>query len=289
MKKLNISSQAMLVSSKFKLLGIYRKDEVATDHVNTHYEAKDVAKVTKCLLQGRHLKNIKAVRTAVCDFIGKHTLPWSEDGKRLLPATNFDKFQAQIEDFKHQWKIEVDDFIRRYDDILYESASMSGKLFEANAFPSKDDIKKKFSFSVNFSSVPNANDFRIDLIGESAEAEIRKSIEDQVSSEVLDGKKDILERITKNMKHLAGVLTDPNKQFRKSALTNAKEMATLLNDLNITQDKTITKLSESTSKLLNDFDPDTLVEGGQEIQQQAGEKVQEHMADLEQTASQIFG
>ncbi len=286
--KINISDNAILVSTSFKVLGIHKKDELATDHVNSHFESS-TAKCSKALLHGRHLKGIKAVRTAVCDFIGRNTLPWSEDGKRLLPAANFDKFQSKMEDFKHQWRVEVEDFVRRWDDMLYEAASASGKLFDKSAYPDKSEVTGKFKFSVNFSKVPNANDFRVELISESAEAEIRKSISDQVNQEVLSGKRDILERITKNMRHLAEVLTDPKKQFRKSALTNATEMAQLLKDLNVTNDPSITDLADDAKSLLDNFDADDLITKGQEAQIEAGKKVNESLGKIEQTANAIFG
>jgi hypothetical protein len=285
---INISDNAILVSTSFKVLGIHKKDEVATDHVNSHFQSSS-AKCSKALLNGRHLKGIKAVRTAVCDFIGKNTLPWSEDGKRLLPAANFDKFQSKMEDFKHQWRVEIEDFVRRWDDMLYEAATMSGQLFDKSAYPDKSEVTGKFKFSVNFSKVPSANDFRVDLISESAAAEIRKSISDQVGQEVMSGKRDILERITKNMRHLAEVLTDPNKQFRKSALTNASEMAELLKTLNVTNDTNIDSLASDAMDLLEKFNADELIDKGTEAQIEAGKKVNESLGKIEETANAIFG
>ena len=286
----SISSSAMLVSANFKMLGVFRKDIEATDHVNSHYESKgEVASVTKQLFSPRHLKHIKSVRTSIGEYIWRHTLPWSEDGKRLLPADIFDDFQAKMEDFKHQWRVEVDDFMRRWDDMMYEAASEAGKMFDKNDYPSAEDAKKKFGFSISFMKVPDKKDFRIDIISKAAQAKIRKDIEAQVQGEVVAGKREILERIQYNMQHLASVLSDDKKQFRKSALQNAKEMSKLLKGLNITNDPAITDLEKTTTKMLDTLDADELLEKGKDEQKKAAEKVNESLGKIEQTASAIFG
>ena len=65
----------------------------------------------------------------------------------------------------------VTEFINTYKDEVINVHMKLGDLFLREDYPTTDELKRKFAFSINYMPLPDAGDFRVD-IGNEALAEL---------------------------------------------------------------------------------------------------------------------
>ena len=249
---ISIGSSAMLVELSVRNWTGRKLDKSVSAEI-------DVAKKTKTSVVNAN-KNLMA-GTGVLDKIIKYaaqvrgwhvaqTLPWSDNGSRLLPMSNFMAYKQQLNVLQDNYNALVDKFIEAYPNLVIAAAFQLGDLFDRAEYPEVHTLKKRFKFQYNFFPVPTANDFRID-IGEDAKAEIIANC-DLAYQERLDNAMrdawarlhDCLTRMSDRLQYDQVPSDDPNSHgtalkpriFRDSLMDNAIELVGMLKHLNITQD-----------------------------------------------------
>src|SRR5262249_53471202 len=120
-------------------------------------------------------------------------------------------------------------------------------LFDEKDYPAAKDIRSKFKLATKTFPVPDANDFRSDVLDEETVEDIKREL-DETSVEVLDGAmRDTIEQITTVVGHMAGKLKAYGKDdsfFTKAIVNNVRELAELLPAFNLTSDPALDKVIE---------------------------------------------
>jgi len=262
---ISIASSAMLVELSISSWTARKLDKKVSAEVDSAKGAKTNA--------GNYNKNLLA-GTGFLDTITKYaanarawhisqTLPWSDNGLRLLPVSNFITYKEQLNTLETNYKALVDKFIVAYPNLVSAAAFQLGALFNRDEYPEADTIAKKFKFNVNFLPVPTAGDFRVD-IGEEAKQELIASCNNAYNDRLESAMKDAWSRLHEHLLRMSERLSDTedgkNKIFRDSLIENAVELVDLLKHFNLTNDPTMEQARIDLRDAINDHDAQDLRE-----------------------------
>lgn len=271
---ISIASSAMLVELSISTWTARKLDKKVSAEV-------DNAKGTKTNA-GNYNKNLLA-GTGFLDTITKYaanarawhisqTLPWSDNGLRLLPVSNFITYKEQLHTLETNYKALVDKFIIAYPNLVSAAAFQLGALFDRSEYPDADKIVGKFKFTTNFLPVPVANDFRVD-IGEEAKQEILLSCQTAYENRLDLAMKDAWGRLHEHLLRMSDRLKDLDtprelksgelvytQVFRDSLLENAVELVDLLKHFNLTNDPMMEEARRDLADAIQNYDADDLRE-----------------------------
>jgi hypothetical protein len=232
----------------------------------------DLDKQTKTRA-GNYNKNLLA-GTGFLDTITKYaanarawhisqTLPWSDNGLRLLPMSNFMTYKQNLTTLETNYQALVDKFIIAYPNLVSAAAFQLGDLFNRDEYPEAEKIVSKFKFTVNYLPVPMAGDFRID-IGEEAKAELVKNCERAYNDRLNNAMKDAWGRLHECLMRMSERLADNEKGekkiFRDSLVENAVELVDLLKHFNLTGDTNMELARNELAVAIMNHDADNLRE-----------------------------
>lgn len=240
----NISTSAMLVELNISVWTGRKKDKETEAEVVKGKNAKSskAASVHKHLLaDAEPLMAVARFASDCRSWLYHNTLPWSDSGARLLPTKNFFTFKEELSRREaHFWAL-VSVFEREYSALVTSMALQLGDLFKRDEYPKASDIASKFGFRPQFSPVPEAGDFRVDVAAD-ALADLRKQYASEAERRVEQAVRDAWNRLHDTVKHMYDKLTpaaDPNaptKRIHETMLANAGELCGVLSALNITND-----------------------------------------------------
>jgi hypothetical protein len=241
---ISIASSAMLVEMSISTWTARKLDKRVSTQVDLDNGAKTkVVNANKNLMAG----------TGVLDTIVKYaanarawhlsqTLPWTDNGSRLLPMSNFVNYKKQLGELEANYEALVDKFIIAYPNLVSAAAFQLGTLFDRNEYPDESSLKKKFKFTYSFFPVPTAGDFRID-INEEAKAEIMANCNSAYQDRLNNAMREAWGRLHDCLSRMSERLTDnadgSRKIFRDSLVENGVELVSMLKHLNITQDPSL--------------------------------------------------
>lgn len=188
-----------------------------------------------------------------------HTLPWSNDGARILPAANFERYTEAMRSKKVEFDKAVKTFLEDYP-VLRDKAKESLKtMYRPEDYPTVGEIERRFSFSTKVFPLPAGEDFRVELASDDV-SEIRGQIEQEIKLAVADAMKDAYGRLHEVVSRMAARLSDKEARFKRSLVENIAELCDILPSLNLTGDAELTRLIDDSKAKLTRYDADTLRE-----------------------------
>lgn len=218
----------------------------------------DAGRWNKRLVSKARTKKIDTIYTKSYLFHIENTLPWKDDGGRILPIGNFDTYTSTMRQFQDDFNVAVPELINQYQNILAEEQIRQNGMFKLSDYPKQSDLYGKYAFKVRCYPIPSENDFRISL----ADSEINRMkselIEEMQTIET-QAIKDLYSRLHTVVERMVVSLSDPDKVFHKSMLENIKDLARLIPKLNVSDDTILNDLAIEADRLTIN-DPDTLRE-----------------------------
>jgi hypothetical protein len=257
-----LSSRAMLARLKICTWSATKLDRKVTDKVNTeHHAAHDAGRYNKRLLS----KSATAVLTRVCsEARAAHyarTLPWQDDGVRILSAAAYMEYAEKMAGLRSQFDAAADSFAIGYAEFVIDERARLNGMFNADDYPPAEIIRNRFTFDVKIDVMPDASDFRVDL-GEAQAAEIRADIEARTKQALADAMRDVWERVAESVGHMADRLknyrpaeTKGDKSqgiFRDSLVENIRDLVAVLPGLNVTGDPRLAAVADRLPALCRD-------------------------------------
>jgi hypothetical protein len=232
----------MLVEMNISVWTANKLDRNATDTVTTNnYASSSAAKVHKNLMAGTSLrKEISDFGTACNGWHRSRTIPWADKGARLLPTSLFLDYKTEANQRRDKFNHMVENFLREYPNLIQQSASHLGALFNRNDYPSVEEVASKFGMRLVFSPVPESNDFRLAVPAQELE-ELKGQYEESFKSRLADAMKEPWDRLHTVLSAISTKLIDkenPEERtcYHTSLITNAQSLCALLTHLNITSD-----------------------------------------------------
>lgn len=244
---MNISERAMLVTLSISQWTGSVKDKSVENKVNDIYSAVNAGKFSKSLVDKDALAAISTAAGKARSYFNSVTLPWNDNGTRLLPADRYGEFTSKMKELKEAFNEEAAKFIENYQTHIDRAKDRLGELFSESAYPSMDTIGNKFNIRWHIMPVSTSDDFRVQLTQSEVDTikkEIHKSTEEAVVKTVeylLETIKDMVSKIATKM--------DDGTIFRNSLFGNLQELSENLPSLNITNDQRINSLVYSIKEL----------------------------------------
>ena len=255
---MSIAEKAMIVRLSVSQWSARKYDRKATKEVadNHNATASEIGRFNKMLIKADALKKISTLVNKVRAYNYANTLPWSNDGDRLLPSANYTEYSAQMREFGQEFEDYVDEFVANYNNLIDDARNRLNGLFNIADYP--QNVRHKFNFNVSIAPVPEAGDFRVDVGADSEK--IKAEIEERTKSAVKDAVGDLWKRFYDAIQQMEERLNDPKKIFRDSLVDNLLDLTELLPKLNVTNDPELAKLSDAVKQKLVKYDPQTLRE-----------------------------
>lgn len=244
-----LQNSAMLASLNISQWTARKYDKKVSVQVEQQHQAKDAGRYNKMLVGKEALEAIQKVATAARAYHYKMTLPWGDNGERLLPATLFQAYAGAISDYRNTFEARVREFVRDYPQLKVDAIKRLGSMYEAQDYPPVEEIASRFSIQVDFSPVPVANDFRVNLNEDYVER-IKSDIEHRLVSRQQEAMRHCWQRVREVVSHIHERLADKDKTFRDSLIGNAEELLDLLPALNITGDAELARVADEVKTLL---------------------------------------
>ncbi|MDO9577836.1 MAG: hypothetical protein Q7J16_08125 [Candidatus Cloacimonadales bacterium] len=258
---MSLNEKAMLVYLNISFWTARKYDRKISQEIEDQYHADDAGRYNKILIAKEHLANIQKIISAARTFHYENTLPWSDNGGRLLPSANYFNYVKSIQCFKDDFEREVVNFIRVYPDLKDEAKQRLNGMFDEEDYPEVCTLEAKFDIKNMILPVPEADDFRVNLTADEVNS-IRESLEKQVKNSTESAMKDLWDRLFKVVSHMSERLSDPENKFKNSLVENIENLCDLLPKLNITDDPVLAvavneikaKLTANDSQTLRDND-----------------------------------
>jgi len=170
-----VARAAMLVDLYISTYSGRKQDRRTQEEVTASKGAnsKQAASVYKNLFANcKELDDITKFQAKVRSEHYRLTMPWSDNGSRLLPTGLLQEYQATIMG-KHKAEFDqlVGKFLDKYDTLVAAAAFQIGTLFDRSEYLTRDQVARRFTMETSFSPLPTAGVFRGD-----DESEVRRAL-----------------------------------------------------------------------------------------------------------------
>jgi hypothetical protein len=263
----NLAERAMLVSLSISAWSGMLVDRAVTEEVNESHKAeKEAGRYNKRLVASKFLAGISSANSNARRVHRLLTLPWEDDGTRILATTGYITYIKKMQDCKRRVEDEIQEFLTDQQPYITEAKIRLGTMFNVDDYPAPDDLKEKFGFDVEIKPMPQAVDFRAQLTADQTKV-IVKDIEKRTKQRLENAMNDVFKRVEEVVQHMSERLRaytpakDGNKagRIQDTVVYNIYELATeMLPALNITDDPRITALQQQLVKDLTEHSPEIL-------------------------------
>lgn len=234
---MSIAENAMVMNLSIGLWAGYRLDKQASQEITADKGADaDAARVNKHLVPKDALKAVVSAATAVRTHFYANTLPWKDNGDRLLTRLMYTRFIEDHESLVATFNAAVEQFITKdYVNAVELAGFRMGALFDPDDYPHPDALRRKFYIHLDIDAVTTAGDFRVQM--DEAEIDgIRRDMTRALEQRIGSAMRDVWERLAKVVGHMAEKLGNQDAVFRNSTITNLEELVDLLPGLNVLND-----------------------------------------------------
>lgn len=229
-------------------------DKKASTTVETAYHTQsNIGRFQKEIIDGKELKTIDRLSAEMRILHIDNTLPWGDNGDRLLPTTNFDFYQKEMNRLIGEFDAEVVKFLEKYPLLKQTARERLGGLFDSKNYP--NDVSNKFNVRINYFPVPIADDISLNLPTVDVRS-IKENITKTVNGRIEDAIKDIWVRMEILLNKLIERLSDNDNKFKNSLIDNIAAIISIVPKLNVFNDPNLDETCKKMKELL--VEPDNL-------------------------------
>jgi hypothetical protein len=240
-----ITEKAMLAAVHISVWTATKHDrqvsrEIATQH-GAHENAGRYNK--KLLQQAGKLEAIRTLAGQIRAYFYQVTLPWSDEGYRILPANLYFELSKKMAEFERGFHTAVNLFLAEYPSYVEQMRPALSGLFRAEDYPDPAKIKEKFELKLEILPIPSGDDFRVAL-SEEQRARISREIDANVREALNQGTRDLWLRLRRVVEHMISRLNESEGRLYASVVDNIAELVEVLPRLNIANDPDLNSFIE---------------------------------------------
>lgn len=250
-----IAERAMLVTVNISTFNAIKTDAKITREVaDSHNSDVTMGQYKKATIAKEALEPIKKLAGEIRTEHYRRTLPWGDDGSRILTGAGYWDYADWMRQRESDWTPLVDAFLTAWPSYVDDARQRLNGLFNPADYPSAYELRRRFSFRWTVRPVPTAGDFRVELGAAEVDA-IRQQIEDGLNVTVQAAMVDVWDRIKTVVSAMAERLRayDPAKPganpFRDSLVGNIRELVGILPSLNLTNDPNVARFADEMREL----------------------------------------
>ena len=235
---------------------------------------RGVVRARKYVLPGcDELKAIHQFNNAFRAWFYQNTLPWDDNGGRILPAENAQSYVKDgvetpgffqlVGQKKAEGKALIDKFVAAYP-TWYQKAQLSlGDLWDPKAYPSPDYIGSKFGYQFVAEPLPETEELRnFEGIPPEMREEIARDAAQAEVERISKAQGEIWKRLFEVTDNMANRLANPigtaGAKFHDTLVTNIIEFVDLAPRLNVMRDPRVDQLVDDIKKKLLGVQPEAL-------------------------------
>lgn len=271
---MDIATNAILVNLSISAWSAARQDKKVSAAIEEQAGAKKGSGVYRKFLidpDAPLLKRIKQADGEIRAYHARMTLPWLDDGTRMLSVEAYFEYQEMLSRLKSERELLVAQFIADYPRLKGQAMADLNGLFDDREYPSNEEITRKFDVRVRLVPLPSGNDLRLN-VGAEEQAKVRAEIEREVNAAVSNAVLDIFNRLHECIVDMGQRLSaytvlpsdKPGKQgkvekaFRDSVVENLRSLVGIIPKLNVTRDQRITAMVHTIEASLLKYSADDL-------------------------------
>jgi hypothetical protein len=262
--EVSLASRAMLCSLSISTWSARKHDKDVSEEVALRHGAhSDAGRYHKVLLPKEALGEIQKI---VCEARQEHyfmTLPWDDNGYRVLPAAVYMDHVEKMRALSHRFTTAVEVMSGQFAQLVEQARIRLGGLFCEQDYPATAELREKFAFATKVVPLPDASDFRV-VLGKEEQERIKRQITAAVEASLQVGSRELWQRLYEAVSHMAERLaaykaTEERVEhpFRDSIVTNLAKLVGILPKLNVTNDPELDRLAKQVRAALL-VDPDEL-------------------------------
>jgi hypothetical protein len=240
-----ITEKAMLAAVHISIWTAVKHDrKVSRDVADQHGAHHGAGRYNKQLLRGADkLDELRALAGQIRQYFYKITLPWSDEGFRLLPSNFYFELMARMREFEASFEQAVESFLSVYPQYIEQVRPELNGLFREEDYPSVDKLRSKFGIKLEVLPIPSGADFRVQLSAEE-QARVSREIDANVRESLTRGTEDLWKRLREVVAHMVDRLNEPESRFHGSLVTNIADLVEILPKLNVSADADLNRFAE---------------------------------------------
>ena len=216
-----LADKAMLVKLERNIWNRRVTDKALTDAAEQTVSTKRVGKFVKELAKDSPaVARVEGELYALYDYVKKNTLPWLDDGVRLLPSHRYFDFTEDVRQLRDRVAAAVANLQYVWDDVLAEDQLRLGTAYNPQDYPSAEDIATKYGSKIQWRPVPSTGDFRVGLSDDDL-AELQEALTAAEDA----ARQDVVAQLVEPMRHAIDVLGREKTRVHDSVLGNIVEIA----------------------------------------------------------------
>jgi hypothetical protein len=260
---MSIINECMIVNLQLGLWLGYRQDKDAAKAVTAMANAdEDAARVNKHIVPKSSLAPINRAATAIRTHFYTNTMPWKDNGDRLLTRKRYMTFIEEHERLVTTMLDEVDVFLtKEYAGIIQKAEFRMGDLFKPEDYPSAADLRRKFHVNLDIDPVTDMKDIRVRLTQIDNSPQMQKrvaEVEAAAAQRINKAMADVWQRLADVVGHFAKKMGNEDEIFRNTTITNLREIIDLIPDLNVLNDPNLDRIIAEVNNTLATYEPDEL-------------------------------
>jgi len=255
----SLATSAVLVSVDVNVWSATKQDRGISSEVTKLKRAdSNAGRFVKNLLANNiYHKDLVNYRQTIYNWAKRNTYRWNVS-QDLLPTINLEKFKSEYDEHQTEFYRLLDDFCDRYDTIKSNMAFSQGDMYNADDYPSVDEVRSKFACNLYVSEVPE-QDFRCQVAQDLA-SDLKLQYQKQAEEIVKNVLHQQTERITNVMESIAhccgtqevtkdGKTTTKKRKIYDSTIEKAKELCETIRNFQLTDDEHSTRLRSVANQL----------------------------------------
>lgn len=255
-----LNKKAILVTLSLASFSPRKTDKRVTNQVlNQHAAASDAGRFVKNLLPDESIEPIRKLDGEIRQFHYDNTVPWGDDGLRLLPILRYDPYMEKMRQKRAARESLVQKFLENYQGWVENASARLHGLYNPNDYPPRDVVARKFQFKLQCQPVPDAGDFRVDVPNEELDA-LRRSVDERVAEAAKLAHQDVCRRLAEPLAAMVERLSQPDAIFRDTLVGNLREIVGLIPALNLTGDPQLEAVRQRVLAELAHYTPEQLRE-----------------------------
>lgn len=246
--------RSMLVELTIRQWTARKHDKKVSQEVDQGHGAKNAGRYNKQLIAKDALEPIAKKAAAIRAFHYTRTLPWGNNGQRLLPAKFFMDYRNELIKHRDEFSRLVDTFMGGYPLLVNDARIRLGSLYDPAEYPPASEVRRSFGVEFDIFPVPTAGDFRVEVANEER-AEIAAQIEAATQERQANATKACYVRVRDVLQRMKQQCVAGKTRITDSLVEDARDLTGMLDDLNIAGDPELTRLNaEIRRDLLVDVD-----------------------------------
>ena len=204
---------------------------------------------------------LRTLAGQIRQYFYKITLPWSDEGFRLLPSNFYFDLMARMREFEAGFEQGVESFLRVYPQYIEQVKPELNGLFREEDYPAVEKLRKKFGVKLEVLPIPSGADFRVQMSAEE-QARVSREIDANVRESLMRGTEDLWKRLREVVAHMVDRLNEPESRFHGSLVTNVLDLVEILPRLNVNGDTDLNRFADQVKDRLCNYSAQDLKKHG---------------------------